>query len=139
MSALLKKLQRLRNHIVHASWESKNRGKGLIAAAMDPKFVDPSDTATGYGFPKRGRDPIVRVEWTAAQIMAVADLIEESRGILSELANRKPATSPRVKLAHTLRNEAIQRRIAEMRDRLPDPFPKLRPKGHASRFKPKGT
>ncbi|TKS58241.1 MAG: hypothetical protein EWM72_03133 [Nitrospira sp.] len=121
---LLLKLQRLRNYIVHASWMDQKRGIGLIARVMDPGITSAKDKAKGIGIPKRGRDVLVFVHWTAPQMRAVAKLIEKARLMLVELSHRQKPTSPQERLAHALMDQTILRRIRTMLDSLPDPFQK---------------
>ncbi len=125
LSSLLLKLQRLRNCIVHATWESKDSGRGLVEAVMNPTVVRARDKVTGFGIPKRGRNVIVKVTWTAKKIRLVADLISEATTMLHEFVHLPRSTSAREQLAQLLLNQTSRARIREMLDSLPDPFHKL--------------
>lgn len=121
---LLLKLQKLRNYIVHATWEDRKKTSGLIGHLINPDLVVelPREIAKGYGVPKRGRDILIDVTWTVSQMRHVARLIEESRSMLREIADRKQPTSPREHDALALLDQTNRRRIREMLDSLPDPF-----------------
>lgn len=124
---LLKKLLTLRNNIVHATWSvpEKSKGTGLIGSAMNPEILTPYDKASGMGLPKRGRDVIIKVEWTPKQMRQVASLIEEARLILLGISYLKPATSLQTLSEHMQKRQTILLRIQKMLDILPDPFQKL--------------
>lgn len=122
---LLLKLLRLRNYIVHAVWEQKSKGIGLIASAMNSIIPGAYDKASGLGFPKRGRDVILKVEWTPQQMRLVASLIEESESILVRIVYRPNSTSLAELSEHMQSRQTIQQRIRKALDSLPEPFQAL--------------
>ena len=122
---LLTKLLRLRNYIVHAVWERKSSGIGLLALAMSPAIPGAFDKASGLGFPKRGRDVVLKVEWTPRQMRHVASLIEEAETILSKIVYRPPPTSLRERIEHNEMSQTNLLHIRKVLDSLPDPFRKL--------------
>jgi hypothetical protein len=121
---LMKKLHRLRNYIVHASWDEPNKGRGIIASAMNPVILTPYDKASGFGIPKRGHDVFVQVSWTPQQMRHVSNLIEEARLMLYEIVDHWPQAPQKTLNAPGQKGPTILPRIRQMLDTLPDPFQK---------------
>lgn len=91
---LLKKLLNRRNHIVHAVWQiPRVGGPGLINSYIAPLTARSKIEADG--FPKRGKEWIIRVAWTPKQMRHVATLIAKARIMLLEIQMRTPPTSPK--------------------------------------------
>lgn len=124
ISKLLLKLLNRRNYIVHAVWQIPlHGGPGLINRRM---YAAPtaSSKIEADGFPKRGREWIIRVAWTSKQMRHIATLIEKARIMLLEIQMRPLPASPKERISHTHLRQRNLHKIRAMLDSLPDPFRK---------------
>jgi hypothetical protein len=119
---LLKKLQTLRNYIVHAAWLPQKRSKGILGGVINPGIQSAQDKARGFGIPKRGRDILIHVYWTAPQMRTVSKLTSKARELLIEICDQTQPASPKELRAAKRRDRTILQQIRKMLDTLPDPY-----------------
>lgn len=61
-----------RNQVVHAAWHSREEVRGGLLGEIAPKPMGAKDVASGTGVPKRGKSPLITIEFTAPEMRKVA-------------------------------------------------------------------
>jgi hypothetical protein len=119
---LLKKLQTLRNYIVHATWLPYTHGKAIVDRLLDRGIASAHDKALAFGLPKRGQKIMLKIKWTAPQMRTVAELTHKSSTMLRGICHQSTPASPAELLGHEGLKKTNLGRILAMLNRLPDPF-----------------
>jgi hypothetical protein len=92
-----------RNNIVHGTWD--------VTIGRDDRgaYIIHAPTASGRGFPKRGRKPTKRFEFTALEMREVAIASHEATEALLHLIRRQPPPLPDTRTLRRVLKRQAQR------------------------------
>jgi hypothetical protein len=126
LGGLLLKLLRLRNYVIHATWMPQTDAPAALGGLLNQpvNLFTSKHKARGFGIPKRGRDVMIFVHWTAPQIRKLASLCARAGRLLGEICDQKKPTSREEQREHARQSRTNLKRIRSMLDSLPDPFRK---------------